>query len=101
MELGSWYVGTLANTSRREVSFIMLWSSVIAWRVGFYMEGVFAHVQSGHILHGHIISIPQHKVFALFTLCASRRRSNYQLYSLCVDPTGTRTHDLQHSKRAC
>ena len=38
IDLDSWYVGTWTNTSRREVSFIMLWSLVITWPVGLYME---------------------------------------------------------------
>ena len=33
-------------------------------------------------------------------LCALRKSNKYQLYSLWFEPTGARTHDLPHSRRA-
>ena len=56
MDLGSRYLGPLANTSRRRVLLIVLWSPVITWPVGLYMNGKFAQVQPG----GLYIEIMQH-----------------------------------------
>jgi hypothetical protein len=47
MELGSRYLGPLANTSHREVLLIILRSPVIMWPVGLYMNEELAQVQSG------------------------------------------------------
>ena len=47
MDLGSQYLGPLANTSRREVLLIMVRSPVIMWPVGLYMNGALVLVQSG------------------------------------------------------
>ena len=47
MHLGSQHVGRLANTSRREMLLIMLWSSVKTWPAGLYMNGERAQMQSG------------------------------------------------------
>ena len=47
MDLGSRYLGPLANTSRKEVLLIILRSPAITWPVGSYMNGGLAQVQSG------------------------------------------------------
>jgi hypothetical protein len=47
MDLGSRYLGPLANTSRREVLLIHLRSPVIRQPVELYMNGELAQVQSG------------------------------------------------------
>jgi len=47
MDLGSRYLGPLANSSRREVLLIILRSPVITWPVGLYVNGELAQVQSG------------------------------------------------------
>jgi hypothetical protein len=47
MDLGSRYLGPLANTSRREVLLIHLRPPVIRQPVELYMNGELAQVQSG------------------------------------------------------
>ena len=49
MDLGSRYLGPLANTYRREMLLIILRSPVITWPVGLYMNGELAQVQSGDL----------------------------------------------------
>jgi hypothetical protein len=49
MDLGSRYLGPLANTSRREMLLIILRSPVMTWPVGLYMNGELEQVQSGFL----------------------------------------------------
>ena len=49
-------------------------------------------------LLGHIILI-QYLIFLLNAACLAEK-NKYQFYSLWLDPTGARTHDLPHSRRA-
>ena len=50
MDLGLRYLGPLANTSQRQVLLIVLWSLLITWPVGLYMNGKLAQVQLAAIM---------------------------------------------------
>ena len=64
MDLGSRYLGPLANTSRKEVLLIILRSPVIMWPAGLYMYGELAQVQSGGLnLKSSILSLKYIVVF--------------------------------------
>ena len=49
MDLASRYFGSLANTSRKEVSLITLRSPVITWSAGLCMNGELTQVQAGEV----------------------------------------------------
>ena len=51
---------------------------------------------------GHIILIRanQSLLLLLNAVCLAEKQQRYQFYNLRFDLTGTRTHDLPHSRRA-
>jgi hypothetical protein len=65
MDSGLRYLGPLANTSQRQVLLIVLWSLLITWPVGLYMNGKLAQVQSG----GLYIEIMQHFLVVKYFCC--------------------------------
>ena len=65
MDLGLRYLGPLGNTSQRQVLLIVLWSLLITWPVGLYMNEKLAQVQSG----GLYIEIMQHFLVVKYFCC--------------------------------
>ena len=77
-------------------------TNTLSWNLQCQLTETMIRGQTCHSTQTHYSDSESTGLCSFSLMLRAQRRSNkYQFYSLWFDPTGARTHDLQHSRRAC